>query len=516
MKQVKKHDFLFLMGCPRSGTTALWSLLTSDSRIRLGVERYGLRALSPGFIDPSLFEFERFFALKEGDTFYPNLERFNPYYEVAKEGWDGALYRGDKIPKLYRVLPILEKNFPGARMIGIVRGIEAVASSYKARQQDFNDDWSLNVRDAVRDWNESLEVFLSKGDQENFLVIRYEDLFIQGGGLRQIFEFLGLDPEPKVYEEYRKLLRRGGELSQNRVSRLTSDEERYIALNADMNSYQSLEHRIAGQTEAADTTLKLSRPSQSALGRAEPEWICIVCGRRHSPHQAKLFVSFDEKCTFCHASPRVRAVVLGVIVGLRIPVTPIPDWKEDWSRFGLGFGDSPWLAWRLASRIKFVNSHLDQFPAVDLREIQPELLGSFEFAVCSEVLEHVLPDVELAVDGLFSLIRPGGFAVVSVPLNRTVPVGKIDEYYPDLVEYHGQSDGTVRLVQRDGSEYLEKNPDWHGGAGKTLALRSFGPGSLGLLLESRGFEVARLPQEYLGLGVSKLERKEVVVARRAP
>lgn len=57
-------------------------------------------------------------------------------------------------------------------------------------------------------------------------------------------------------------------------------------------------------------------------------------------------------------------------------------------------------------------------PRVEVEEANitalPYESGSFDFIICSEVLEH-LPDPSAAVSELFRLLRPGGYLAVSVP-----------------------------------------------------------------------------------------------------
>src|SRR3954447_8348170 len=105
-----ERRYLFVIGCPRSGTTALWQLLVKHPNIVLGVERYGTRFFGPDFLDPTLFEFERFFRIEPGDTFYPDLSVTSDY-ESMRRRFGRAKYVGDKIPYLYRFLPQLEAAF---------------------------------------------------------------------------------------------------------------------------------------------------------------------------------------------------------------------------------------------------------------------------------------------------------------------------------------------------------------------------------------------------------------------
>ena len=195
-----KQNFLFLCGCPRSGTTAAWRLLVGDERIKMGVERYGNRFYTRDFLTPEMFEKDRFFSLEEGDTFYPDLEAFNSYYSKAHAGYDDATYVGDKIPKLYNYFDRLQENFPKAKTVFIFRNIFDVAASYKTRLLDENDNWDLDVSAAVKDWNASLQSALSYAGKIVF--IDYEKLLVKGEGLEKVFAFLELDISDNVQTTY--------------------------------------------------------------------------------------------------------------------------------------------------------------------------------------------------------------------------------------------------------------------------------------------------------------------------
>jgi len=233
-----KQDFLFLCGCPRSGTTAAWRLLVGDERIKMGVERYGNRFYTRDFLTPELFEKDRFFSLEEGDTFYPDLEAFNSYYSKAHAGYEDAIYVGDKIPKLYNYFDRLQENFSNAKIIFIFRNIFDVAASYKARLLDENDNWSMGVSEAVADWNASLQSALSYTGQ--IALVDYEKLFIQREGLDAIYAFLDLDVSESVQATFTNLVARSGTLEQSRARALTALEVKEICETADFESYRTL------------------------------------------------------------------------------------------------------------------------------------------------------------------------------------------------------------------------------------------------------------------------------------
>lgn len=237
-----KKNFLFVCGCPRSGTTALWRLLSNDQNIRLGVERYGNRFFSRDFLTPDLFEKERFFDNQKGDTFYSDLKAFNRYYEDSQEGYDDATYFGDKIPKLYEYLDRLNENFEGPKTIFIFRNIFDVAASYKVRQLDETDNWSQGVTEAIAEWNTSLKC--AEEYDGDMLLVDYERLFMEGQGLERIYAYLDLEVTEEIATVFRHIRARSDQLESSRPRALTALEVKEICTKADFTAYQRLVQRV--------------------------------------------------------------------------------------------------------------------------------------------------------------------------------------------------------------------------------------------------------------------------------
>jgi SAM-dependent methyltransferase len=91
--------------------------------------------------------------------------------------------------------------------------------------------------------------------------------------------------------------------------------------------------------------------------------------------------------------------------------------------------------------------HLDRYaPAVDvradLRLPLPFREGSFDAALCTEVLEHV-PDAQLLLSEIRRVLSPGGVAVITVPF--------VFHYHRDPEDYRRYSpDGLRRDLERAG------------------------------------------------------------------
>lgn len=188
--------FLFVAGCPRSGTSFLQSLLISHPQIAIGLERFNLR-LFDGRLSPDDFEPDRFFRVETGDTWYDDLSTFAWTYQTLRDRYSTARYRGDKVPRAFEHFDRLIGAFPDVRFIGLVRGVEAVAASYEKRRRDvqhWNPAWGAAM--AVDHWNASLRAMLACADAAPLLPVVYEDLLASPESIVRIGEFLDVDPAP--------------------------------------------------------------------------------------------------------------------------------------------------------------------------------------------------------------------------------------------------------------------------------------------------------------------------------
>jgi len=188
--------FLFVCGCPRSGTSFLHRILTHHPAIAIGLERFNLRTFARK-TTPADFTQERFFHVEPGDTWYDDLSRFDWLYRNLDPRYDAADYVGDKTPRAYEVFDHLIAQFPDVRFLVIVRDVFDVAASYENRRKattEWNPEW--NARKAVEHWNESLRCTLAAADLAPVLPIVYEDLVAGDGPLAAVADFLEVDPSP--------------------------------------------------------------------------------------------------------------------------------------------------------------------------------------------------------------------------------------------------------------------------------------------------------------------------------
>jgi len=244
MTAISDKKYLFVCGCPRSGTTALGLLLASDPRIAIGIERYGNLFLRQDIV-PELFEKSRFANPMQGDTFYSNLlEYHSTYYTGILNRLDSALYIGDKIPWLYKRFDRLAETIPTAKVLMIVRNIFDVAASFEARANNQEDrnwrrDWRTEA--AVEQWTESLTALRNAPKRLNLMIVVYEELLLNGRGLEEIFDFLELGaPSPEVYGRFNGMSAAGTRLEKQRSRALTARDLFYISQKAPFDLYRQL------------------------------------------------------------------------------------------------------------------------------------------------------------------------------------------------------------------------------------------------------------------------------------
>jgi Sulfotransferase family len=201
--------YLFIAGCPRSGTSALVFLLNEHPQIALGFERFKrTRAL----LDPFHFTPAQFFSpvLAETDIQGELL------YRRLRERWNSGSVKvlGDKVPLYWRVLPELFARFPSARMILMVRELQDVAASFDRRARDPGDWWPAeNDRTlAVTMWNEALRRARDAelaGFGEHIFLLPYEPLLAgEVSWLQAAMAFVGLPVTPRLRLEHHRLAQR--------------------------------------------------------------------------------------------------------------------------------------------------------------------------------------------------------------------------------------------------------------------------------------------------------------------
>jgi SAM-dependent methyltransferase len=183
---------------------------------------------------------------------------------------------------------------------------------------------------------------------------------------------------------------------------------------------------------------------------------------------------------------------------------------------GFGMSDPPPLAARLAEKFDYTNTFYHQPPVLDITRPPEDALGTYDFIVSSEVMEHVPPPVEHAFANLYRLLKPDGLLLLTVPYSLEA---RTQEHFPDLHQYALASPGGRTVLvnrRRDGLIEVFENLCFHGGDGSTLEMRVFTEASLRAMLTGAGFREVHIASENVPeFGVDHAESWSLpIVARK--
>ena len=241
---------------------------------------------------------------------------------------------------------------------------------------------------------------------------------------------------------------------------------------------------------------------------------CNICG---AFHEAAQFATEPASCG-CGSNVRLRALIhlLSMeLFGQSLPLTDFPQLK---SIRGLGMTDKEAYAEILAEKFDYTNTYYDREPRFDFTESHPRLEGSYDFILSADVLEHIAPPVERALDEACRLLKPHGFLGVTVYCH---PSDEMREHFPELHQYRvvplGESEVLINR-RRDGSLEITDELVFHGGSGATLEMREFGASALKAKLVAAGFrEVHFLTGDLPGIGVYfDHDVSQPLIARKDP
>ncbi|MGC9502462.1 sulfotransferase family protein, partial [Baaleninema sp.] len=224
---LKAKPTVFVVGCPRSGTTLLQTLLATHSDIVSFPETKYFIFLQPereprrkkyGVVSRQLYPvLEAFFSK---DLKRPDVAKRLP--KVGFIGWYTRVFFGllhdigleynknivvEKTPEHIDHLDEIERYVPNSKVVHIVRnGPEVAASMYEVSRQ-YPKWWkgASSLDYCVNRWIETTQRSLTYSQKENHYVVRYELLVRDPEAvLVPLCEFLGVPFEAGMLTNYRK------------------------------------------------------------------------------------------------------------------------------------------------------------------------------------------------------------------------------------------------------------------------------------------------------------------------
>lgn len=196
---------LFLIGCPRSGTTFTANLLNSHPEVLMTSETAAfmladdvIGKASNGIKSGIVYgkQYHTLLAEMLAENYRPLLEAY--YERIAREqGRTYLSYWGEKHPHMYECIGRVDAAFPDARYIYVVRDPRDSACSIA-------DMGKVAYMDALRNWkafSDAYEAFVSTVARERILTIRYEDIVENYyAAAHRVFTWLDLPVAAQVLE----------------------------------------------------------------------------------------------------------------------------------------------------------------------------------------------------------------------------------------------------------------------------------------------------------------------------
>lgn len=206
------------------------------------------------------------------------------------------------------------------------------------------------------------------------------------------------------------------------------------------------------------------------------QYVCNVCGVTNTIVKNE-FPREGQSCPSCHSYVRLRGLMIilsQLIYGKHQAISDF-DVRKDISIIGLS--DWPGYADRIKKKFNYINTHFQSpEPSLDISTTIEGYEEKFDYVICSDVLEHVVPPVQSAFDNLLRLLKPGGTLIFSVPYNLEE---KTTEHFPDLCTFEIVFDDgkppKLRNETVDGEVQWFEDLIFHGAAneGAALEMRTF-------------------------------------------
>ena len=302
-----------ILGVSRSGTTLLKEMLDQHSRLALPTEsyfvpqlwdRHGERPERAAFLE----DVGRLARIREWGLTPAAVEERLPAEPTFAEAI-GAIYRayadlrgkeryGDKTPSYMQRLDVLEKAFPGAQYVHLVRDGRDAALSFLAMRRRPRFNWARprGLLSFAAQWRRELEGARRLGARlgpGRYAELRYEDLVADPQAkLRELCAFLDLDWEPGLLEYHRgvdagaladhpKLAEPpGAGRSDWRTQLAAAQQERFEAVAGPMLDAYGYERRFPRPSPGAQTRAAAER---AGLAARIWTWDVSLAAVRRSP-----------------------------------------------------------------------------------------------------------------------------------------------------------------------------------------------------------------------------------------
>lgn len=233
-------------GVPRSGTTALASLLNWHPEVFCGIERFPLEAVNQSF----------FTRESVNDESIPTAH-FERNRDILKEKIKLHAI-GDKGPRYFYKLAGSENEFSETKLIFIIRDIAEVFQSWNSRASNPIDDSWHRGQTGIFSYLDYLQLLFTLNrihDNHDSLVISYEDMFFAEPAkqhliIDRIFDFIGAPHSAQTHENFDAESAKRMSLKKKKAK--LSDEESAFLNLVNLNPLFSHLEESSGVTSATE------------------------------------------------------------------------------------------------------------------------------------------------------------------------------------------------------------------------------------------------------------------------
>jgi len=193
---------IFIIGCPRSGTTLVRVILDSHQNICSGPEAHLIEKLKSfnEKVNKNWKNLEPYKLTKE--EYLKNLGNvFSSFQESYTKSKDKKRW-AEKTPDNIFYVDFINQLFPDCQFINIIRDGRDVVCSFKER-------WGRkSILNAMKNWNKSIELsfeYKKKFSKDRYLEVRYEKLVNSPEiETKKIIDFLKEDWTPDLLKHHNK------------------------------------------------------------------------------------------------------------------------------------------------------------------------------------------------------------------------------------------------------------------------------------------------------------------------